>query len=420
MQLIESTIIALRALRTNKLRTALTMLGIIIGVSAVIALLAIGNGFRQQVEEQFGSLGVDVLFVQSGQFRFNRGSGPEAQSSNQKPPQPLTLNDAQALSDPLQAPDIAAVSPQYNLFETALYGQKQMDNRIIGVVPAYDTVQNATLTMGQFISRDQVDRRARVAVLGYGVAQQLFEPYQFPVGETIRIRGIPFEVIGVMAEKGGFFGADFSILIPLSTAQTRLGQSGAYRGSLIVSEIYVKAASAEQTAIVMQQMTSVLRQQHNLSPAEENDFTIQDQGEFLQQANTFTLGMTIFLGVIAGISLLVGGIGVMNIMLVSVTERTREIGIRKAVGAKRRDILLQFLVEAVVLSLLGGFVGIGLGYAISTGLPAILGDSFGTPTVTLNSILLATSFCIAIGVFFGVYPASRAARLKPIDALRYE
>jgi putative ABC transport system permease protein len=260
-----------------------------------------------------------------------------------------------------------------------------------------------------------------VAVLGYEVAEKLFAGYGSPLGESVRINGISFEVVGVLPESGqsGFGNPDNMVFVPLSTAQTRLGKAGAFRGSLKVSSIYIEVDSQDNMDAVSDQVTAVLRERHRLGDEYKNDFTIQNQAQLLEFGDTMATTLTAFLGSIAGVSLLVGGIGVMNIMLVSVTERTREIGIRKAVGAKRRDILMQFLVEAMVLSLIGGFMGIGLGYGISRALPLLI-SSLRSTVVTVDSILLATGFAAAIGLFFGVYPATRAARLRPIEALRYE
>jgi putative ABC transport system permease protein len=296
-----------------------------------------------------------------------------------------------------------------------------LDSTIYGITPTYESVRNITLTMGDFISQIHVDRRTRVAVLGSQVAGELFEDYENPLGQTIKLNGVPFRVIGVMEEKErGLFGDENgNVLIPLSTAQTRLYRAGAFRGELQVSGIYAQIDNRDRMETAFDDIDTVLRQQHRIGPDDEKDFTIISQGELLEFGNSITAALSIFLGSIAAVSLLVGGIGIMNIMLVSVTERTREIGIRKAVGAKRRDILLQFLVEAIVLSLVGGFLGIGLGYGVAMLMPILMPD-FEETLVTPDSILLATSFAAAVGLFFGVYPATRAARLKPIDALRYE
>ena len=422
MQLWESVIIALRALTANKLRTILTMLGIIIGVGAVIGLISIGNGFREQLNENFASLGTNVMWIEAG--RFNIFGPPEESSNraNQKPPQPLTIADADAMANPLNVSNVIAVAPEYNSNGSVIRGQTEMNTQILGVTPAYEIVRNRQAALGEFITEDYVNRRSRVVVLGAALAQELFEAYEYPVGETVRLKGVPFEVIGVLAEQGqtGFGpNQDNLALIPISTAQTRLDNSGAHRGSLIVSTIYLQAVSQDQMEAISDQLAALLRERHDLGEEAEDDFTITTQAQLLEFGSGIAAGLTAFLGSIAGVSLLVGGIGIMNIMLVSVTERTREIGIRKAVGAKRRDILLQFLVEAIVLALIGGLIGIGLGYGVSKLLPNVIPNMSET-VVTLDSILLATGFAAAIGLFFGVYPATRAARLKPIDALRYE
>ena len=423
MQLWESMLIALRALTVNKLRTTLTMLGIIIGVGAVIGLISIGNGFREQINESFNSLGTNVMWIQSG--RFNIFSGPEQASDTlrQKPPQPLTVGDAEAMADPIALSGVVAVAPEYRGgFNTVVRGQTELNGNILGVTDAYEMVRNRAPVLGGFIAPEQITRRARVAVLGAAIAEELFEAYEYPIGETIRINGTPFEVIGVLEEEGqsGFgAGQDADVLIPISTAQTRLGSAEVHRGSLTVSTIYLQAVSQDQMEAISAQLTILMRDRHGLFEDDEEDFTIITQSQLLEFGSGIAAGLTAFLGSIAGVSLFVGGIGIMNIMLVSVTERTREIGIRKAVGAKRRDILLQFLVEAIVISLIGGFIGIGLGYGVSKLLPTLV-PNLGDTVVTAESILLATSFAIIIGLFFGVYPATRASRLKPIDALRYE
>jgi putative ABC transport system permease protein len=433
MHIWESIRIAMRALTINKLRTILTMLGIIIGVAAVIALVSIGNGVRQSMNEQMTSLGTNLVQVMSGQGRGGPpgGGGPpgsqqdDSQSDlKEKTPEPLTMADVEALSDPAQVAHVVAVAPTYSVdtVRTVVRDQKTAEDvSISGVTPEYESVRNMTPAYGSFITQEQVDQKAWVAVLGYDVANKLFESYEDPIGESVRINGILFEVIGVLPEsgQGGFGNPDSAVLIPLSTAQTRVGNSGAFRGSLKVSAVYLKVDLQSNMDAAAEQVTAVLRERHRLGDEYKNDFNIMNQAQLLEFSDTMATTLTAFLGSIAGVSLLVGGIGVMNIMLVSVTERTREIGLRKAVGAKRRDILMQFLVEAMVLSLIGGFMGIGVGYGISRALP-LLSSSLTSTVVTPESVLMATGFSAAIGLFFGVYPASRAAGLRPIEALRYE
>jgi putative ABC transport system permease protein len=433
MHIWESIRIAMRALTINKLRTILTMLGIIIGVAAVIALISIGNGVRQSMNEQLSSLGTNLVQVTSGQGRGGPpgGGGPpgsqqdESQADlKEKTPEPLTMADIEALSDPAQVSHVVALAPTYQVdtVRTVVRDQNTAEDvSITGVTPEYESVRNMTPQYGSFITQEQVDQKAWVAVLGYEVADKLFESYEDPIGESVRINGIVFEVIGVLPEsgQGGFGNPDSAVLIPLSTAQTRVGNSGAFRGSLKVSAVYIKVDAQSNMDAATAQVTAVLRERHRLGDEYKNDFNIMNQAQLMEFSDTMATTLTAFLGSIAGVSLLVGGIGVMNIMLVSVTERTREIGLRKAVGAKRRDILMQFLVEAMVLSLIGGFMGIGVGYGISRALP-LISSSLSNAVVTPESVLLATGFSAAIGLFFGVYPATRAAGLRPIEALRYE
>jgi len=434
MQLWESIIIALRALTINKLRTILTMLGIIIGVAAVIALVSIGNGVRQRMNSMVTSMGTNLLTVSSGQGMGGPGGGgpggpppgeeDDSQSDlKEKAAEPLTMRDIEALSDPSQVSHLVAVAPTYGVgSQSVIRDQAEAKSvSITGVSADYESVRNVTLERGRFINESDVEQRARVAVIGSEVAEKLFATNESPVGETIRISGMTFEVVGVLpaSGEGGFGNPDNTVLVPLSTAQTRLGHAGAFRGSLKVSNAYIQVDSENNMDAAEAEVTAVLRERHRLGDEYKNDFRISNQAQMLEFGNTMATTLTAFLGSIAGVSLLVGGIGVMNIMLVSVTERTREIGIRKAVGARRRDIMLQFLVEAMVLSLIGGFMGIALGYGIARLLPVLISELRST-VVTMNSILLATGFSAAIGLFFGVYPATRAARLRPIEALRYE
>ncbi len=432
MQLWESILIAMRALTVNKLRTILTMLGIIIGVAAVIALVSIGNGVSQSMNERLSSLGTNLLTISAARGMGGPGGGPppgpgeedESQADlKEKAAEPLTMKDVEALSDPAQVKHVVAVAPTYSVNGASVVrDQEEADSvSITGVTVEYESVRDLELAKGRFMTQDEVDQRARVAVIGAEVAEKLFATNESPLGESIRINGLTFEVIGMLptSGEGGFGNPDNTALVPIGTAQTRLDKAGAFRGSLKVSNIYIQVDTQDNMDAAEEQVTAVLRERHRLGDEYKNDFRISNQAQLLEFSNTMTTTLTAFLGSIAGVSLLVGGIGVMNIMLVSVTERTREIGIRKAVGAKRRDILMQFLVEAMVLSLFGGFMGIAVGYGISQTLPMLISELRST-VVTMNSILLATGFSAAIGLFFGVYPATRAARLRPIEALRYE
>lgn len=433
MQLWESIVIALRALTINKLRTILTMLGIIIGVAAVIALVSIGNGVRQSMNERLGSLGTNLLTISSAQGMGGPGGGPPGPPGSEdddsqadlkeKAAEPLTMKDVEALSDASQVAHVVAVAPTYGVNGASVIRDQNEATgvSINGVSVEYESVRDLTLDQGRFFTQDEVNQRARVAVIGSEVAEKLFSSNESPLGQDIRINGLTFEVIGVLpaSGEGGFGNPDNTALVPLTTAQTRLDKAGAFRGSLKVSNIYIEVDNQNNMDAAEEQVTAVLRERHRLGDEYKNDFRISNQAQLLEFSNTMATTLTAFLGSIAGVSLLVGGIGVMNIMLVSVTERTREIGIRKAVGAKRRDILMQFLVEAMVLSLIGGFMGIALGYGISQALPMFV-SALRSTVVTPESVLLATGFSAAIGLFFGVYPATRAARLRPIEALRYE
>lgn len=415
MKLIENLKIALRGLAANKLRSVLTMLGMIIGVGAVIALLSIGQGFETFITDQFASLGTNLLIIFPGQF--DEGAGQPSRSRNQ----PLTVADAEALEDIFRVPDVIAVAPNYSRSGLVVRGQEETFASIDGVTAVYESVRNHTVVDGEFISDDDVNSRARVALLGSRVAERLFgEDELFPaVGQVIKINDIPFRVKGILAEKGSGFGGDEDniILIPISTAQSRLFAAPTVRGSYVVSVIYAQVADEDLMDSAADQITEVLRERHRISFRDDDDFTVLNQADLIAVFGGITAAVTIFLGSIAGISLVVGGIGIMNIMLVSVTERTREIGLRKAIGAKRSDILAQFLIEAIVISMVGGAMGILLGTVISL----LVGNftDFNT-TITPSAILLATSFSISVGLFFGIYPATRAARLSPIDALRYE
>lgn len=401
---------ALQSLNANKLRSLLTILGIVIGVASVIALLSIGESAGASITGEIESIGTNVIYILSG--------NNEEDVSN---PKDLTLQDAEALSNSRRAPDIAYVAPVITGGSEVSYGAEGRDASILGITPDYQFVQNISIAEGDFISQAQVEGRSAVVVLGPQIAQNLLGRSTGIIGNTIRIGGYPFRVVGVTEVKGGsaFNNPDNNIYIPISTAQTRLPNGGTPNSA---QYILASVAEAEDANRAIQQITQVLRSTHRIPPRSPNDFRILNQQDFLAVAASITNVLTIFLGGIGAISLLVGGIGIMNIMLVSVTERTREIGLRKALGARKKDILLQFLTESVLLSMIGGILGITLGWIISVVVSQIAMQS-GTPleiTVTANSVLLATLFSAAVGIFFGYYPANRAASLAPVEALRYE
>jgi putative ABC transport system permease protein len=407
MNLGQAIIEALESLNSNKLRSGLTILGIVIGVGAVIAMMAVGAGAQNTITGTISGIGSNLLFVM-------RNTSDELTRA-----EPLSLSDAESLLDQFQAPHIQAVAPVVNDNLKVSAGGESTFTSVSGITPSYSEVRNYKVTEGTFITEEQQLGRASVALIGPDVADKLFARKDGLVGETIRIAGQPFRIIGVLESKGGssMGSQDDVVMIPLSTAQSRLIRRNQNR----IDMVLVQATSADSVTTASDEIAQILRLRHRTKVGED-DFTIFSQADFVSTAKTITGVLTIFLGGVAGISLLVGGIGIMNIMLVSVTERTREIGLRKALGARKKDILIQFLTESSLLSLLGGVVGVGLGWLIAFIVGKIAAAS-GTPfypSVGINAILLATIFSTAVGLFFGLYPANRAANLEPVEALRYE
>ena len=405
MNLSESFITALDSLMANKLRAILTMLGVIIGVGAVIALMSLGNGVNSFITSEIQSFGTNLLAIST-----------DPDNSDGYPT--LSMSDVEALSDPLNAPDLNEVTATVEGNLEVIFGSNSSRTLVAGITANYLPVNNLDeFQSGDGLTQQDVDTNARVVVLGSEVAEDLFEDL-YPVGQSIKINGVSYEVVGILEPSGSDFAlTDNNVYMPLTTAHSRLFNDRTRSGEKAVTRIVAQAASEERTDAANEQITETLRDQHGIIYAADDDFTIFSQSDLLTTFDTVTSLLTTFLGAIAGISLVVGGIGIMNIMLVSVTERTREIGIRKAIGALKRDILTQFLLEAIVISVVGGLIGISLGWTLST----VAGRALDIVTVvTLSNILLATGFATAVGVIFGLYPAWRAANLRPIDALRYE
>ena len=410
MNLAQVILEAIESINSNKLRTGLTVLGIVIGVAAVIAMLAVGNGAQASITGTINGIGTNLLFV----FRGARNNDAV------RNPRPLTANDSNALLDQFAAPHVLSVAPVLQGNGSIMFSGKTQSSTIVGVTADYFSVRNITLLEGNPITAENILGNASVALLGVDVADKLFDRRDGLVGETVRIANQPFRVIGVLASKGGggMGSEDNQVLIPFSTAQSRV----IHRSGLnTVDVIYVQAVDSDSVPLASSEIAQILRTRHR-TPIGLDDFTVMSQQDFLSTAQSITGILTVFLGVIAAISLLVGGIGIMNIMLVSVTERTREIGLRKALGARKRDILIQFLVESSLLSLIGGIIGIMFGWLIAyiVGRVATATGTNFTPIVGLDAILLATLFSTAVGLFFGIYPANRAASLQPVEALRSE
>ncbi len=395
---------------THKLRSFLTILGIVIGVAAVITLMSIGRGVQEDVISRIETLGSDLIFVSPGATSGFGGVMGTAGSATT-----LTFEDATAISE--RIPYISSVAPSYSQSLQLIFGAENTRNQVTGITPEYKEAYNLDIANGTFISEYDYQRGAKVAVLGSNIAETLFEGTE-PVGQTLRMEKNIVRVIGILESKGALMGSpDDTILIPLTAMQQMVAQPRTVQGERVVSAIALTVSNQEQASYVVDEISGLLRSRHQLSPNEENDFRIRSMEEIASTMSEVIGTLTLFLGAIAAISLLVGGIGVMNIMLVSVLERTREIGIRKALGARERDIWIQFLVEAAFLTFTGGIIGVTIGW-----LAAFFVNRTGviTAIVTADIVILAVSVSVGIGLFFGFYPAWNASRLNPIEALRYE
>ena len=394
----ENIRVALTQLMGNKLRTTLTMLGIIIGITSVVLLLSLGQAVQTSITSQFEGLGASLIRVSA--------------LGNDAPP---TQSLVDALSDSSRAPAVQYVMPQTSGSYTVVYSGTEDTVSVQGVTTDFLAVNDRTISSGRMFTQAELDESARVAVIGVTTAETLFDTAN-PVGAQIRIRSVFFQVIGVLNDTGG--DNDDLIVIPITTSQTRLNATRSVSGQPVINQILLKAVDNEHVNAAIEQATRVLREERGIGTGETDDFRLFTATTIIDSLSSVIETLTVFLGVLAGISLLVGGIGVMNIMLVTVNERTREIGLRKAVGAQRADIIFQFLMEAVVMALAGGLIGIALAVGGSLLISALMSDL--VVIVQATSIALALTISIGVGVFFGVYPASRAASLNPIDALRYE
>lgn len=399
--------VAIDSIVAHKMRAVLTMLGIIIGVAAVLSTMGIGSGAAASITESIESSGSNLLTVSAG------ASGGAGAST-------LTMADAGAFADPATFPDLAAVAPQYTGNATLTNEGEEGSYQVVGATANYATVTNMDIATGIFFTEQQVEENERVVVLGGSVASDLFGSAD-PLGQTVRINNSLFQVIGVLEESGGsgFGSVDSQTFVPIGVAQGLLFNADRYRGSYTISSLSIQVINSERIDAAELQIEQVLRLRHGLGAGDDNDFEIRNQADLLEMMTDVTATLTILLGGIGAISLLVGGIGIMNIMLVSVTERTREIGLRKAVGAHNSDILLQFLVEALMLTTLGGIVGMGLSYGVAFIVGAIPAMSFSI-VIEPWTLVLALSVSAASGLLFGLYPAMRATQLDPIEALRFE
>ncbi len=393
----------------HKLRSSLTILGIVIGVAAVISLMSIGKGAEADILSRIGSLGSDLITIRPGTFTFGgiRSASGSAAS--------LTLEDAEAIRE--QVPYTSGVAPSYSRSLQLVFGSQNMNASVTGVTADYQQISNLELASGAFFNEFEYQRGAMVAVLGADVKETIFGDDD-PIGQQMRMGSIAVRVIGVLESKGAMFGSpDDAVFIPLTAMQQAVAQPRTAQGGHVVSSIALKVTDEDQASRVAEQITDLLRSRHQLGLTADNDFTVTSMEELASTISEAASTMTLLLGAIAAISLLVGGIGVMNIMLVSVLERTREIGIRKALGAREQDIWIQFLIEAAFLALAGGIIGVVGGWVVSYFISRI---AEMTTVVSVDIVILAVSVSVGIGVFFGFYPAWNASRLNPIEALRAE
>ena len=397
----------LYSIRSNKARSGLTILGIVIGIGSVIAMVSIGQGAQKSIESSIQSIGSNLIMIMPGFQRSFSGGASAGRGSAQT----LTLADAEAIRD--EIPGVSAVAPESSRRYQLAVKSNNTNTSVVGTLPEYSSVRSLEVDLGNFISDQQVKSSAKVAVIGPTTRDDLFGEDANPIGQSVRISNMDFKIIGVTKSKGGtgFGSQDDMVIVPISTSQAYLSND------TYVNTIYAQAGNQSEMTDIQRQITELLLRRHKISDPAQADFQIMNQADIVATASSVTGTFTLLLGAIAGISLVVGGIGIMNMMLTNVTERTREIGLRKAIGAKRNEISNQFLAESITLTFLGGLLGIGVGWAASQ---AITTFASIKTTVSLSSILLAFGVSAGIGIVFGYYPAKRAAKLNPIEALRYE